>query len=170
LIEASKQVHWVKAHVGHYKDDELIGRRLDLEARDVEVGQLERHFDTYVEGFSALVSTAISQNLGIGGLVVDDFMLSRYVAGCHIKAHSDTGVFSTSRVVTAVQYLNDAYSGGEIFFPGVGAEVRPDMGDLLLFWSEYDHGVAPVTDGVRFSVVAFGKAPRMLRFGFDAHK
>jgi Rps23 Pro-64 3,4-dihydroxylase Tpa1-like proline 4-hydroxylase len=94
-----------------------------------------------------------------------DFLLSRYAPGCHIKAHSDTGVFSTSRVITAVQYLSETFSGGEIFFPQFGVEIRPSAGDLVLFWSEYEHGVAPIADGVRLSVVAFGKAPKMFRLG-----
>jgi len=162
-MDALREIHWVKAHVGHYKDDALIGQRLDLEARDVEVGQLSGHFDARVEGFSSRVSQLIAQQFGITGLVVEDFMFSRYVPGCHIKAHSDTGVFSTSRVVTAVLYLNDGYSGGELFFPQFDATVNPGAGDLLLFWSEYEHGVAPITDGTRYSVVSFAKAEKMLQ-------
>jgi hypothetical protein len=66
-----REIHWVKAYVDQYKDDEVIGGRLDLEARDVEVGQFPDHFDTHVEGFSSKVAEAIRRYFHVEGLVVE---------------------------------------------------------------------------------------------------
>ncbi len=160
---AERDIHWVKAYVGHYQDDQLIGRRLDLEARDVEVGQLPHDLNIYLSGYSQSISSAIAQNYSIPNLKVEDFMFSKYMPGCHIKAHSDTGVYSTSRVVTAVQYLNEDYDGGNLFFPDMGVSIRPERGDLILFWSEYNHGVNVISKGVRYCVVSFGKAQSVFK-------
>lgn len=48
-------------------------------------------------------------------------------------------------------YLSD-FGGGEIVFPNVGFEYKPEAGDLLIFKSglEYEHYTKEVTSGTRY--------------------
>lgn len=58
---------------------------------------------------------------------------------------------------SAIIYLNDSYSGGEIYFPDHNLEIRPNSGSLLLFpgGKENIHGVRDILSGNRYSVVSF---------------
>jgi len=59
------------------------------------------------------------------------------------------------RTYTAVLYLNDGFTGGDIRFPGRGVQLHPTRGLLLAYPSDgrFYHEVLPVTGGVRLSVL-----------------
>lgn len=162
VLAVAESLEWTKAFIGYYRDDALVKKHLNLDERDVEVARFQCHFDDLSPDYSGNVSTLVAEKYGIPDLVVDGFFLSRYTPGSHIKPHSDTGVNTTSRVVTCVQYFNDEYLGGNIQFPQFGLSVRPNPGDLLLFYSEYVHAIEQVTDGVRYSMVSFARTQAML--------
>jgi prolyl 4-hydroxylase len=63
------------------------------------------------------------------------------------------------RVVTALLYLNDAYEGGETRFIAAGADVKGEVGDILVFWNVDEagrpdktsyHAGAPVRSGEKW--------------------
>lgn len=58
---------------------------------------------------------------------------------------------------SALLYLNDNYSGGEIEFPSFNLKVRPQAGTLIFFKGDQDveHLVNKVTDGERINIVSF---------------
>ncbi len=60
--------------------------------------------------------------------------------------------FAPHRAYSSVLFLNDDYAGGETYFPGLGARIRPEAGTLLVFDAGpgHVHGVSPVTRGVRY--------------------
>lgn len=66
--------------------------------------------------------------------------------------------------VGCVMYLNDEYSGGEIYFPAYGMVVKPKPGDLMFFPGSnlYMHGVNPITDGERFTITTFYSTPKLM--------
>jgi hypothetical protein len=51
-----------------------------------------------------------------------------------------------------VAYINDDYSGGEIFYPNKDLEYKPMAGDLVIHGSQKDceHGVKKVISGTRY--------------------
>jgi len=53
----------------------------------------------------------------------------------------------------SVIYINQNYTGGEIYFPQHGLELKPKEGSLIFFPSSsyYLHGVRPVIEGVRYT-------------------
>ena len=53
-----------------------------------------------------------------------------------------------------VLYLNDDYSGGELYYPEYGYEYKPKRKDLIMHVGDIIHGVKGVTDGVRYAVTA----------------
>lgn len=78
--------------------------------------------------------------------------LLKYDSTGHLPAHQDQGV--STRVLSALLYLNDDYEGGEIEFKHSGIKLKPEAGSLLFFPSNflYVHEVYPVTNGKRYSL------------------
>jgi hypothetical protein len=70
----------------------------------------------------------------------------------HIDDHKDF-----HRRISTVYYINDNYSGGEIFFPRFNFKYKPKANELLIFPSTYvyNHSVLPVTEGTRYAVVSW---------------
>jgi hypothetical protein len=58
-----------------------------------------------------------------------------------------------------VLYINDDYSGGEVFFPLINLRIKPKKNEFLIFPSAYlfVHEVSEVQDSNRFVIVGFGK-------------
>ena len=54
-------------------------------------------------------------------------------------------------------YLNDNYTGGEIYFPKLNFEIKPKPGTLIFFEGNEDtlHGVKEIQDGSRINLISF---------------
>jgi Rps23 Pro-64 3,4-dihydroxylase Tpa1-like proline 4-hydroxylase len=78
--------------------------------------------------------------------------LLRYEKGGYLPAHQDHGV--SSRVLSAVMYLNDDYEGGEMIFQNSGVSIKPEAGSIVFFPSNflYIHEVAEIKSGTRYSM------------------
>jgi hypothetical protein len=78
----------------------------------------------------------------------------KYGIGQHFKQHGDDG-FSYSSTVSTVAYLNDDYEGGELAFNNLGFKIKPKIGDIILFPSNFIfmHEALPVKSGVKYSAV-----------------
>ena len=76
----------------------------------------------------------------------------KYKESGFLPAHSDHGI--SSRVLSALLYLNDDYEGGTLRFPHLGLELKPQAGTILFFPSNfvYVHEVDAVTSGTRYSL------------------
>jgi hypothetical protein len=64
---------------------------------------------------------------------------------------------TSHRKFSSLIYLNDQFSGGNLWFPNQDKEVVPKPNTLIIFPStfEYSHGVKQVTSGVRYSILEF---------------
>ena len=82
----------------------------------------------------------------------------RSVIGQSMKTHSDDGP-SPKFKYGIVLYLNDDYEGGEIFYPNIGLEFKPEAYSLVLHPAHqaYRHGVKEVSSGTRYSMTTFLK-------------
>jgi Rps23 Pro-64 3,4-dihydroxylase Tpa1-like proline 4-hydroxylase len=156
--EVAAWADWIPAHAGRYKDDRLLESTENRELRDVQVNR--RALGPNTESLLRLdqANKQACSLFDISGIINSRYVVSKYVMGCHIKPHTDTDFYNTSRVFTGIYYLNENYEGGEIFFPKFSIAIRPQRGSLLLFFSEYLHGVRPITSGERYSIVWFGQA------------
>jgi predicted SAM-dependent methyltransferase len=73
----------------------------------------------------------------------------------HFAPHRDNNSPITAHRRFALSLnLNDAYEGGELYFPEYGSKYRPEIGDGVVFSCSLVHGAAPVTRGERFLLVA----------------
>lgn len=73
--------------------------------------------------------------------------------GCHIDDNPDV-----PRTVSAVVYLNEEYSGGELSFSRLdGLSIKPKTGDIIVFPSNYlyEHESKPVLEGTKYAVATF---------------
>jgi predicted 2-oxoglutarate/Fe(II)-dependent dioxygenase YbiX len=60
-----------------------------------------------------------------------------------------------------VIYVNENYSGGELYYAKLGLEIKPKRGMLVIHSaaSMYEHGVREVTAGVRYGLTLFVNDP-----------
>ena len=97
------------------------------------------------------------KRMGIeGDTRYEDYSLLKYSGGQNYGAHHD-GSGASSRVVSAICYLNDDYEGGELEFPHFGVKIKPQAGMLIVFPSNfaYAHIAHPVTDGTKYAIVTW---------------
>jgi hypothetical protein len=83
--------------------------------------------------------------------------IQRQYEGVPLKEHVDNHA-DPSLVYAAVIYLNDDYTGGELFFNQIGIEMKPHAGSMMLFATgeEYEHGVnAPGPGPYRYVLPSF---------------
>jgi prolyl 4-hydroxylase len=83
----------------------------------------------------------------------------RYRPGQEYRPHVDWLLDDNPRVLTALVYLNDEYTGGETAFVKTGLKVRGRKGDVLVFRSQgadggldpmSEHAGLPVTSGIKY--------------------
>lgn len=69
--------------------------------------------------------------------------------------------------IASLFYLNEDYLGGEIYFPIQKIKLKMNSGDAVFFPGdkEYQHGVAAVIKGKRFTCPAFWNVTKNNRFG-----
>lgn len=83
--------------------------------------------------------------------------MQRMYDGTELKSHYDDRA-DIRHAWASVAYINDDYSGGEIFFVNKNIEIQPPKGSILIFpgTEEYEHGVRHVKSGpVRYVLPAF---------------
>lgn len=88
-------------------------------------------------------------------------IIQRQYAGVPLKEHVDNHTDPSLDYATVI-YVNDDYTGGEIFFSGRGLELKPKAGSLLIFPTDenYLHGVNPPGEGpVRYVMPSFVGKP-----------
>jgi 2OG-Fe(II) oxygenase superfamily len=97
------------------------------------------------------------ENLQLSGF----YFIQRMYDGVQLVSHHDQNT-DESIVHAAVAYINDDYNGGEIFWAKKDFEMKPEVGDLLIFGGdpEWEHGVRFVTEGpMRYVLPGFIKIP-----------
>lgn len=89
----------------------------------------------------------------------------KYTPNQHFSVHTDHG-FSYICTISCVTYLNDEYDGGELYFPYLDLEWKPEFGDSVFFPSTFifAHSSKPVKSGVKYSAVT------MFDYNDDAHQ
>jgi len=105
----------------------------------------------------------------------EPLQLLHYGDGGHYIPHVDAETLYTDedglelwektldRDLSVVYFLNDDFTGGELFFPNLDLLIKPEAGTLICFPSDhnYIHGVKPVTAGRRYTVVTWMRVEGM---------
>lgn len=108
--------------------------------------------------------------------------LRKYPTGSYLKMHADSEGFYTegpdplrnynpsnpvSEVLnecSSILYLNDNYSGGELYFEGLDVLIKPKANQLVFFPSgcEFRHEVRPILAGDRYTLASFYTTDKLL--------
>lgn len=107
-----------------------------------------------------LLATTIpyDEKYEVGSMYHEGYSMLRYSTGQEYKAHKD-GDTGSGRALSAILYLNDDYTGGEVEFVHHNIKIKPKPGMLLLFPSNYaySHVAHPVTSGTKYAIVTWIK-------------
>ena len=84
------------------------------------------------------------------------FTIMKYGIDGKFNYHVDDGRW-INRLVSIGLYLNEDYTGGELFYPHFNINYKPKAGDVIIFPSNYMYGheVRPVTEGTRYAVIGW---------------
>lgn len=96
-------------------------------------------------------------------LYSDIICFSKWPEGYELKPHADSENPNGQsheffwRNFGCVMYLNSDYEGGEIFFPRLGLEIKPEIGMVAIFpgTMKFLHGVKKITKGTRHTIATF---------------
>lgn len=86
---------------------------------------------------------------------IRDLLLSIYDVGAYVNPHIDFLEHHLRHSLAALFYFSDGFEGGEVYFTNFPFEYKPKKGTLLIFPCndpEYEHGVKPVTSGIRYTM------------------
>lgn len=93
------------------------------------------------------------KSYGYFDLEGEGWALLKYEVGDFFKVHTDASR-AYPRQVSTVYYINDDYTGGEIFFPYINLEVKPKKDEFLVFPSTnlFSHYAKEVVTGTKYSM------------------
>ena len=77
--------------------------------------------------------------------------------GAELDVHTDQDLNVETGVKSYIAglFLTDNYKGGELFFPNIDTEIKPNKGDLVIFPGHCTaHGVREVKKGSRVNILA----------------
>ena len=90
-------------------------------------------------------------------LVSEVRAIQRLHPGQELVAHFDKSRYSPYVERGIICYINDDYTGGELYYPYKDFQYKPVRGALASHPSteEYTHGVRPVSDNTRYILTSF---------------
>lgn len=102
-------------------------------------------------------------------LFLTSWFLSKQYPGAKLTPHKDgTPGLNDHLEYTAMLYMNNMVDGGIISFPDLGIDIRPQMGDLVIFKSlEHEHMVSEVKEH-RYSLPMWFSSHEDKRFDINS--
>jgi hypothetical protein len=93
------------------------------------------------------------RSYGYFDLEGEGWALLKYEVGDFFKVHTDASR-AYPRQVSTVYYINDDYTGGEIFFPYINLEIKPNRDEFLVFPSTnlFSHYAKEIVSGTKYSM------------------
>lgn len=145
----------------------------DEEIRDTDIVWIEPHADNHwiFERMNELVAKINFDKFQLDLDRFDGFQYSKYKVDGHYDWHTDVmlapknGLFRKLSL-TVMLTEPDEYEGGEFMFNLNGDQAKADSakvkkGDLVCFYSNIPHKVAPVTAGERITLVTWALGSKM---------
>jgi predicted 2-oxoglutarate/Fe(II)-dependent dioxygenase YbiX len=145
------------------------GATAPFDGRVIHVGELfarDRGLGAELVTLAGRMAAAVAEGYGRawGSLYPDDVQIVRWGEGHVMHPHADRehadqpagAAHGTPwREFAGLVYLSDpaSYEGGQVYFPELGVELAPGLGDFVAFGGgrDYLHGVKKITRGERFT-------------------
>lgn len=140
-------------YTDRHKNDEWEDRILILdECSDYDLKEKDI-VETTLKNIKLQINQILNKDIYV---YVGFTTIYRSVVGQLMKTHHDQGLGAKFKY-GVVLYLNKEYEGGNIFYPNVNVEFKPEAFSLVLHPAHeaYRHGVKEVTSGTRYSMTAF---------------
>lgn len=120
---------------------------------DQKVKDIYTLIDSKLDEYGALYANSL--NIPLGQKM--PISISKYFLDAYMGPHTDSSPSPTTEHVSAVLYLNDNYSGGEINFPEQGVKIKPKAGSLVIFPSipPFYHESLKILNGIKYMSPAF---------------
>jgi hypothetical protein len=121
--------------------------------KDSEVASALSTLKTAADNAINLCLRDYEKSYGYFDLEGEGWALLKYEVGDFFKVHTDASR-AYPRQVSTVYYINDDYTGGEIFFPYINVEVKPKKDEFLVFPSTnlFSHYAKEVVSGTKYSM------------------
>ena len=113
------------------------------------------------------MSKLLNQYISVKGFDLDyehsQFQFTEYNPGDHFYWHIDIygeKITNYDRYCSLVIQLNDTYEEGDLELKTIEGDIlkaEKGIGNLILFLSDIEHRVTPVTSGVRYTLVNWVK-------------
>lgn len=139
-------------------DSYVFGQRktTDPSVYDLAAKSVKEVYDTLNNTLSAY-GKDYADTLGIELGTQMPISISKYFTGTSMGPHTDSSPEPTTENVSAVIYLNDNYSGGEISFPLQEIKIKPSAGSIVIFPSvpPFYHESLEIKNGMKYMSPAF---------------
>ena len=121
--------------------------------KDLKVASALSTLKTAADNAINLCLRDYEKSYGYFDLEGEGWALLKYEVGDFFKVHTDSSR-AYPRQVSTVYYINDDYTGGEIFFPYINVEVKPKKDEFLVFPSTnlFSHYAKEVVSGTKYSM------------------
>jgi len=144
---------------------------VDKKMRDTQHVEMGIIREKIVDLFRQTVREIINPFYGIEIYQSEMPQILSYGIGGHYRPHIDAESLwqapdgeiiwkkSIDRDLSILFFLNDDFEGGDFVFSDLKIRIRPEPGMLVCFPSNhhYKHGVEPVTNGQRYSIVCWSQ-------------
>jgi predicted 2-oxoglutarate/Fe(II)-dependent dioxygenase YbiX len=151
-------------------DSKETNNNVDKNIRNVEVHILqnlnaktltESHWTNFLSFVFTKTIEDYQKKFSLNGIFkVIDIQILKYQKGGHYKFHVDHGL-KTPRTYSCIFFVNEDYEGGDLMFRYPGSDkttkIEKKQNRLIVWPSDFlfPHTVTPVTEGERYSVVAW---------------
>lgn len=165
--------------VSNFEDDAAVGEVewvINKQIRDTQQVKLTKAIEKRLAAIDdACIASIINPFYDIEVRDCEPSQILHYGVGGHYIPHVDAETLykddngielwekTLDRDLSVVYFINDDFSGGELFFPSLDLVIEPEAGTLVCFPSDhnYIHGVRPVTAGHRYTIVTWMRVAGM---------
>lgn len=165
--------------VSHFEDEASAGEVewvINKEIRDTQQVKLTKAIEKKLRAIDdRSIASFINPYYAVEVSEREPSQILHYGVGGHYIPHVDAETLyqdelglelwekTLDRDLSVVYFINDDFSGGELFFPALDLVIEPEAGTLVCFPSDhnYIHGVRPVTSGHRYTIVTWMRVAGM---------
>jgi predicted 2-oxoglutarate/Fe(II)-dependent dioxygenase YbiX len=167
------------SRVSNFEDDAAAGDVewvINKQIRDTQQVKLTKAIEKKLASIDdACIASIINPFYEVEVRDCEPSQILHYGVGGHYIPHVDAETLykddnglelwekTLDRDLSVVYFINDDFSGGELFFPALDLVIEPEAGTLVCFPSDhnYIHGVRPVTAGHRYTIVTWMRVAGM---------
>jgi hypothetical protein len=122
---------------------------------DPDFGRIRELLNVFLKDTDDLISD-FKRVWSLGLCHDEGFRVIRYQNKAEYRMHHDHSE-TNARSLSYVAFLNDDFEGGELEFPYFDLTIKPEVGKVVLFPSNfpYSHIAHPVPEGAKYSMVSW---------------